>query len=146
MSGTSAPVAFSFPGWSARYPELLATVSEPLAVALFDEAGALYLDNTLSSPIAAGQRSALLGMVVAHLAVLASRDATIVGRLSDASEGSISTAFEMGPASNSSAFWMQTRYGAMFWQATASLRTARYVPGLAGRRGMWPWPRFGSGT
>ena len=46
----------------------------------------------------------------------------IVGRISSASEGSVSVSSEYKDSgSPSEAFFTQTKYGAMFWQATAQL-------------------------
>jgi hypothetical protein len=74
-------------------------------------------------------------MVVAHLGTLSGvltpagqgSTATQVGRVSSASEGSVSASMDMGQQSKNAAFWLQTQYGATFWQATAKYRTMRYV-------------------
>jgi hypothetical protein len=69
-----------------------------------------------------------------------------VGRLNQASEGSVSASFDYGAASAGSGEWFnQSQYGAAFWQATSSYRTMHYVPGpwscgpvtIYGR-GFWP--------
>lgn len=124
---------FDYGKWAARYPELAATVEQCLAEELFGEAG-LYCANTDASviPAAPGDyqpRLRLLGMLVAHLAYLSSpaRQGT-VGRVSQASQGSVSASLEMGPATGSSAWFLQTPYGANFWQASAPYRMGRYIP------------------
>jgi hypothetical protein len=82
-------------------------------------------------------------MLTAHIAWLnAPRDADgnpastgspaspIVGRINSASEGSVSVQADIGDAtagSPSQPWYMQTRYGAAYWAATAQYRTARYV-------------------
>lgn len=134
MSGTGI-VVFDYDGWAARYPELAGATDQALAQAYFDNDAVLYLDNSASSPVPdVAKRKPLLNMIVAHVASLNARTADgqaaspLVGRITNASEGSVSVAVDM-PAPDSAAWWMQTKYGAAFWQATASLRTMRYIPG-----------------
>lgn len=137
------PVAtLDYSVWSARYPALSDVVSETLAQSYWDEAG-LFLDNTDASPVRdVRKRTILLGLIAAHLAQLgrstADGGSDVVGRISAASEGSVSLSADMGPATNSQAWWVQTKWGAEFWSATAFLRTARYVPGFPQRFPVWP--------
>lgn len=128
-------MTFDYTGWSARYPELAGSTGQALAQAYFDNDAVLYLDNTACSPVPdVNKRRALLNMIVAHIAALNSPTADgqpaspLVGRITNASEGSVNVSVDM-PGPDSAAFWMQTKYGAAFWQATASLRTMRYIPG-----------------
>lgn len=52
----------------------------------------------------------------------------IVGRISQAAEGAVSVSAELAVAQSSSqAFFVQTKYGYQFWQATARYRTMLYV-------------------
>ncbi len=79
-------------------------------------------------------------MLTAHIAALYSqsrgdpepgqpKDAnTPVGRISNATEGSVTVALEYD-ATNPQEWFSQTKYGASFWAATATYRTMRYVPG-----------------
>ncbi|MCP1217085.1 DUF4054 domain-containing protein [Acetobacter orientalis] len=53
----------------------------------------------------------------------------LVGRITTARMGSLSVQADVGPVAGSQAWWLQTPYGAAFWAATTSLRTALYVPG-----------------
>jgi hypothetical protein len=134
-------VTFNYATWVARYPEF-AAVSEPFAQAYFDESG-LYCANVESNPaFADGTLSVLLNMLTAHIAWLsAPRDlngnpassgsppSQIVGRISSASQGSVSVSTEYGDVtggSPSQAWYMLSQYGAQFWAATAKFRTARY--------------------
>lgn len=137
-----AAVAFDLTGFRALYPEF-AGVSDAQLNAYFGQAG-LYLANDTCNPaFGAGVMPQLYNMLVAHLTWLfAPRDASgnpattgaspasLVGRINSATEGSVSVQADMGDAnagSPSQAFYMQTRYGAQFWYATAQFRTARYV-------------------
>lgn len=127
-------VTFNYDDWAARYPELAAWTSRPLAQAYFSNDAILYLDNTAASPVPdLGKRAALLNMLVAHIASLnapinGAASSGLVGRISQASEGSVSVSAEMGPASATSDWFRSTKYGAAFYAATAGLRTMRYVP------------------
>ena len=135
MSGTGVAI-FDYTIWSARYPELAGEVDAPAASAYFDEAG-LYLNNTAASLVAdLTRRLTLLNMLTAHIAALNKpKSSTLVGRISNASEGTVSVQAEYAPP-GTAAWFVQTKYGAAFWQATAYLRTMRYVPGRCVRA--WP--------
>jgi hypothetical protein len=128
-----AVVVFDIAAFRARYPEF-STVLDATLTAYFSEAG-LYLSNTDSSVVKdVIIRAILLNMLTAHIAALNSgvngqAPSGIVGRISQASEGSVSVSADMGPPSGSAAWFLQTEYGASFWQASASFRTFRYIPG-----------------
>lgn len=107
----------------------------------FDDAG-LYLNNTDCSPITdLAQRGRLLWMITAHLARLggvlapggAGSTGGQVGRLADATEGTVKASFDMGSATGAAAFWNQTQFGAQYWMATKRYRSFRYIPPAAGR-------------
>lgn len=126
------PVAtFDYALWSARYPALAATVAQPLAQAYFDEAG-LYLDNTDTSPVTdLVERGRLLNMLAAHIATLEARASSgVVGRVSSATEGSVTVASELD-VPGSAAWYGQTAYGLSYWQATKRYRSFMYVPPAA---------------
>ena len=126
-------VVFDPAAFKGRYPEF-AAVANPTLAACFDEAG-LYLSNSDNSPVQnLTRRATLLNMLTAHVAYLGgllSADGMPrpVGRVSQASEGSVSAAFEgVPPTPGSGAWFQQSQYGAAFWQATSSLRGMRYIP------------------
>lgn len=140
----TAPVTYSYANWIALFPEF-AGCSEAQGQAYFNRATVIFA-NDQSNPAFCAQGATgfatLLYMLVSHIAWLnAPRDASgnpsstgqaaspIVGRINSASEGSVSVAADMGDAnagSPSQAWYMQTRYGAEFWAATALQRTAVY--------------------
>ena len=124
---TFDPVAFK-----VRYPEF-AAVADPALQACFDEAG-MYLSNS-DKPVAnEAHRIVLFNMLTAHIAYiggLLSADGMPrpVGRVANASEGSVSAGFDYVAATPGSGAWFQqSQYGAAFWQATTSLRGFRYIP------------------
>ena len=134
-----AIAVFNYGAWSTLYPDLAAKVNQAQAQAYFDQAGALYIDNSDCSDIVdVGVRLQLLNLAVAHIATInlpASAGGTgIVGRISSATEGSVSVSSEM-KVPGTAAWWVQTQAGASLWQALSAYRTAHYVPG--------PVPQFG---
>ena len=132
-----AVATFDFPTFVARYPEF-ASLTPALAQAYFDEA-TLYLANDGSGPVGdAGQQLVLLNMLVAHIAKLsgvgspggaAAGPQGLVGRISSASEGSVSVSADLSGLPAAAAWLSQTPYGLGFWNATARFRRGRYVPG-----------------
>ncbi len=123
---------FNQTAFVARYPEFSA-VSGVLLSAYFAEA-TLYLDNTDTSRVSdVAQRLVLLNMLTAHVAALSGAlnngvPTGMVGRISSASEGSVSaTAEYAAPANGTQAYFQQTSYGASFWAASARYRTMIYV-------------------
>jgi hypothetical protein len=131
-------VTFDPAAFVAMYPDFtgLTNLQMQNAFALAE----LYVNNTCGSRVRnANLRETLLGLVTAHIAFLnyGSIDAAgnvtpapgIVGRVNQASEGTVSVSAEM-VATAASAFYLQTKWGAQFWSATAPFRTAVYVAPL----------------
>lgn len=136
-------ITFSFATWIGLYPEF-AAVNQVQASGWFDRAGFICGNepcNVLNS--VPGMLQCALYLLTSHLAWLnAPRDAKgnpaasgtppppIVGRINTASEGSVSVGATIGDetaGSPSQPWYMQTRYGAEYWNLTAPVRTARYV-------------------
>jgi hypothetical protein len=120
-------MAFDPAAFKLRYPEF-AGVSDATLGYYYTDAE-LYLNPALITNVA--RQQSLMWMLVAHIAMLSgalSADGLplAVGRLSSASEGSVSISTEYA-APGSAEWFSQTQYGAMFWAATASLRGMRYV-------------------
>lgn len=131
---TAGIVTFNYVEWQAQYPEF-ASVTQPQAQSYFNRA-TLYCDNTPCSLITdLFQRMVLLNMATAHIASLfasvnGQAPRPVVGRVSDATEGTVSTSLAYTePTSDLQAWWNQTPYGAAFWAATTRYRTGGiYVP------------------
>jgi hypothetical protein len=141
-------VNFDYNGWIQAYPNF-SYVPIELAQTYFNIATS-YLRNdgggVVNNPV---YQDMYLKMIMSHLAQLLAPDAqgqpasSIVGRITNASEGSVSVASEMsGP--DAAAFWYQTKYGAMFWNATKQYRTMRWKRGRVRRIEPWFVP-FGPG-
>jgi len=120
-------VAFNPSAFKVRYPEFLA-VDDARLSAFFDEA-TLYLSNTDKPVVDVIKRAMLFNMLVAHIAtlggVLSSNSPAPVGRVASAGQGSVNVSTEYLPA-GSQAWFVQTQYGAAFWQATINYRSFRY--------------------
>jgi hypothetical protein len=136
-------IVFDYPGFRRRYAEFNDTVNADLAQEFFNEA-TLYFRNDGSIPVSSesAQRS-FLNMLVAHIAQLnvgssGNPASAIVGRVTNASEGSVSVAATMENLPGTAAWFSQTRYGISFWQATAAYRTMHYRAGP--RRVVNPFP------
>lgn len=150
MSGTGI-VTFDYEFWVETYPEFASVTSE-IATGYFTRSQML-LNNTPRSPVwdsaPRGQRNILLNMLVAHYAQLyASINGQVspqtVGRISQAGEGSVSLTLDMGSPTNASVWFLQTKYGAEYWQATLAYRSGgRYRPGSQPNLGVTPFGRFG---
>jgi hypothetical protein len=143
-----AVVTFDPVGFLARYPEFQ-SVNQATLQAYFNEA-TIYLNNTDSSLVTdasvGGQRYMMLNMITAHIAALNSgvngvAPSSLVGRIDQASEGSVSVHADMGLVAGSQAWWMQTKYGAAYWAASAAYRTMRYIPGSSIPQGFPTWPQ-----
>ena len=98
------------------------------------------LNNTCQSRVQnANTRDTLLQMLTAHICFLlyGSNDGAgnvtpapgVVGRINTAAEGTVSVGAEFGGNGGPTQDWYtSTRYGALYWVATANYRTALYIP------------------
>ena len=125
-----ATVVYDNAKFVTRYPEFSALSGDTLA-AYFDEA-TLYLNPTDACVVADEfSRGLLLNMLTAHIAYLANPERELVGRISNASEGSVSVAADMGATPGTAAWYQQSKYGASYWASTAKYRRFRYVQGYS---------------
>lgn len=123
--------------WRAAFPEFTA-VTDGAANFYFSQATAL-LDNTDCSPVPCDPttyqpRLGLLWLLTSHIASIFGAAGTaggsgIVGRIDSATEGTVSVHAALEGDIASRAFYGQTPYGLLYWTATASYRSAIYVPG-----------------
>ena len=132
---TVAP--FVYETWAARYPELRSAADKDLAAMYFAEAG-LYCANTDGATVPADPttfqpRQMILYMITAHICALnaplnGQPSSPIVGRISSATEGSVSVSASMDGLPGSAAWWATSKYGIAAWAAMAPFRTATYRP------------------
>lgn len=134
-------VTFSYTSWAAAFPEF-SNVTEAQVVNVALPFAQLYCRNDGGGPVSnATIQTNLLNLVVAHVCQLLYGSviqpvSPLVGRVNTATEGSVSVGADF-PTTPNSAWFMQTKYGAMYWQACAAYRTMRYLPGP--RRNFNPW-------
>lgn len=138
-----ATAAFDYDVWISRYPEFQDTVNQTMAETFFAEA-TIYHRNDGGGPVRNGaSQLILLNMMTAHIAQLyvgteADPASGGVGRVTNASEGSVSAGFQMDIPPGTPQWFNQTKYGASYWAATTPYRTMRYLPGV--RRMFSPFP------
>jgi len=145
-----AVAVFDYAKWTAMFP-YMAAVPEPVTAGFFTVAELLFANDDCSPIADTDKRLVFLNYIVAHLARLAGYPAGtgpdgLVGRISSATEGTVSIDSDYGAVRESQAWWIQTPEGATFWQLTRPFRTARYIapaPRYFGpaRRGFGIWPR-----
>lgn len=140
-------VAFDYTAWLAIYPEFTATVNAPQAQEYFNLATSIHRNDGGGPVNSAAQQLSLLNMLTAHISAMFAPPAAgqkasgLVGRINSATQGSVSVqAAYSNNISEQMAWFVQTKYGAMYWTATAPFRTARYRPnqnrGVVGPRGL----------
>lgn len=134
---TPGSVVFNYEEFIAAYPSF-SSLSQTILTGNFNLACQL-LDNTAASVVVdAPTRQYYLYLLTAHISALLNGvngqpPSGIVGRISSATQGSVSVQAEWAASmGNAEAYFVQTQWGATFWQATVSYRTAHYVPPCRG--------------
>lgn len=134
----SGIVVFNYLEWIQQYPEF-GPVTQPQAQSFFNRVTiGGPVDNTPGSPIQdLFERTILLNLAVAHMAFLFGPGPNggpprgAVGRVSQATEGSISATLDYSiPSGPLEAWWNQSPFGAEFYASTLRYRTAFYMPSL----------------
>ena len=136
-------MTFDASAFAALFPTI--TISANQLTTLVLPVAELYCRNDGGGPVStAATQTSLLNLMVAHVATLmfpplASPAGSVpgVGRVASASQGSVSVSLEF-PQNPNDAWFNQTAFGSAFRAATASYRTARYLPPR--RRPLNPWP------
>lgn len=137
-----AVASFDYNGWIQAYPEFIYVPIEQ-AQNYFNIATAYHRNDGVTPVTNPVFQDMYLKMIMSHLAQILAPDPTgqpasqIVGRITSASEGSVSVSSEMPLTPQSAAFWYQTKYGTMYWNATKQYRTMRYKGKLG--RNIQPW-------
>lgn len=133
-------VAPNYSAWQALFPEF-ANVSLDQYAMYFDMA-TQFCRNDGCGPVSKVEvQTRLLNLMTAHWAQLLAGNSTsggaspLVGRISNASEGSVSVATENNYPPGTAQWFQQTKYGSAFWAGTSQYRSARYRA-----------PRGGNGT
>ena len=129
-----AIVVLDIDKFRAMFPEF-SNVTDAQLPFLFDQATD-YLNNSECSLVEdAVKRERLLYLLMAHLAYMRYGDANgnggtgLVGRLSSATEGSVSVSSDAGQVEFRYMWYTQSPYGMDYWQATKVYHMANYYPG-----------------
>jgi hypothetical protein len=133
MSDVPGVVTFDPTAFIALYPAF-AAVSVDTLTSYFTMAEA-FVDNTPRSVVQnLDLRTTLLYLITAHIAFLFGRassgdgsTAAVVGQMVSAGEGSVNASFAAS-ANKNAAFWMQSQYGALYWQMILPFRSFHYMP------------------
>jgi hypothetical protein len=135
-------VASNYAAWQSRYPEF-ASVTQATYNGYFAEASIFHRNDGGGPVNDPNVQSVLLSMATAHIAaryaaINGQPASPLVGRISNATEGSVTVQAEMNQATTGSEdWWRQTKYGADYWAASAPYRTMRYK---APPRRQFDWP------
>lgn len=79
-------------------------------------------------------RKHFLYLLVAHMATLDQRTEegnSVVGRVSSATEGTVSIGLDYGEMNDNARWYLQTPYGAKYWQMMKQFRSMLYLLGKA---------------
>jgi hypothetical protein len=148
-------VTFNYAAWIALFPQFGVTtpqftaLTEMQVTTLILPLAESYNRNDGGGPVCDVQtQTNLLNLMVAHVAQLLFGSSTqplsaLVGRVSSASEGSVSVSADF-PTTPNNAWFLQTPFGAAWYQLSLPYRLGRYVPKITpqyqpftGYRGGW---------
>lgn len=122
-----AIVVFDIDEFRELYPKIAATDAQ---LDMFFTIAEGFLDNTECSVVKnPSERKTMLYLLVAHMASLNQQTESgnaVVGRVSSASEGTVSISLDYGVMDNTSRWYLQTPYGAMYFQMTKKYRSFLY--------------------
>jgi|SRR5580700_1223699 hypothetical protein len=127
-------VTLTYGPWIALFPEFSNTVSEAQFSLWLIVTTTLHRNDGGGPVTNAQSQTTLLSLALAHLCFIylgtnTQPAAQTVGRINSASEGSVAVTTDYGAnVSQSMAFWIQTKYGALYWQMTSVYRTMRWIP------------------
>lgn len=118
-------VDFDYEEFIQEYPEF-STFTQTQLQNFFDIATGI-LNNTYSTPVCDKDKlKRMLYLLTAHIAFLHKRGMGVVGVLSGATEGSVSTNFAV-PTNQNAQWYLQSGYGQLFWQMSLPYRLGKYV-------------------
>lgn len=130
-----------YPDWQRAFPQFNDTIS----LATFDGVIVPMVNATVATApwwasfCDPNLQLQLLNLMAAHWAqllfgtVAGQPPSALVGRITNASEGSVSVAAEMAGATAASAWYQQTPFGAAYWQLTTVQRLGFYAPKITPR-------------
>lgn len=145
MSITPGIVTFDPTAFVQQFPSFAAVPAAALTNNF--NLATLLLNNSYCSVVRdEPTRASLLNLATAHVTALlngvnGNPPTGVVGRISGATQGSVSLQTEFKTESEAAAYWNQTPWGAQFWASTAVFRIARYVTARCYEDASWnAWP------
>jgi len=138
----AGPITFNYSAWQAAYAPTFNNVSELFATNAFNAATG-FCDNTACSPVCEAMTlTQLLYLLTCHIVWLTCPQANglpndaastppspLVGRISDATEGSVTVRATLDGIPGNAAWYAQSQWGLMYWTLSAPYRMGRLVPG-----------------
>ena len=129
---TDGIVVFDIEEFRELYPAIEA--SDDQLIAYFGVAET-FLNNTKCSVVKnLDARKKMLYLLTAHIAAITQQAESgnpTVGRIASATEGTVSIGLDYGTMGNNERWYLQTPWGAMYWQLTKKYRSAVYRLGIA---------------
>ncbi|MDY3115978.1 MAG: DUF4054 domain-containing protein [Sutterella sp.] len=128
----NTPFSFDIAEFRERYPGLTeAKISDGALNGCWDDVKALLADEEGNFPYPPSKIKPILFAALCHMATLATNDRDQPGRITSATEGSVSVSFEaLQIKSETGQWWQQTKCGALFWALTLPYRSGlRFYPG-----------------
>jgi hypothetical protein len=138
-------VVFEYQSWAFLFPELATSVSPGQAAGYFARAELIVGNSSRSRIQDIPTRTMILYLATAHIATMnatvnGQAPSQLVGRISSATEGSVSVSTEMN-APGSAGWWATSRYGYEAYSAMAPYRTFHYAAHPT--RVVQPYPPYG---
>lgn len=133
-------ITFVYADWIVAYPAFTVGGAQPVSQALaqtyFNTAGFLCANDGSGPVCDDAELTNLLYILTAHIAAISAPLASggaanggLVGRITSASEGSVSVGVENSYAEGSAQWYQQSQYGSLYWLLTARYRQFQYSPG-----------------
>ena len=138
-----AVAVFDYELWLAQYPELC-NVSLPQAQGYWNTATVLHRNDGRGPVNDADMQRTLLNTLAAHIAYLrvgtkanpSAASQGLTGRVTSATQGSVSVSTELPGMTANAAYFATSPYGLDYWNAMAPFRTMHYRA-RSGRFGLW---------
>lgn len=124
-----ASVSFDYDLWAKMFPQVAMNTNKYQIENLVLPLASQYCPIDGTSPCCiASTLSQAINLMVAHISQLffginGAAPSGAVGRVADASEGSVSVTLDYGATNSSSAWFVQTPWGAAYWQLMLPFRS-----------------------
>ena len=129
---TDGIVVFDIEEFRELYPAIQASDAQLMSYFAVAET---FLSNTKCSVVKnLDARKKMLYLLTAHIAAITQQAESgnpTVGRIASATEGTVSIGLDYGTMGNNERWYLQTPWGAMYWQLTKKYRSAVYRLGIA---------------